>query len=381
MSEWVRIKKSTLEGIGDAIREKEGSSDLIPTAEMKPRILAIKTGTGTYQVTDNGEYDITEYAKVNVNVASSGGEGNTLKKLLDHTKSCYYMFYQGSTITDLTDYFEPSATENVTNMSYMFSYCSALTAIPQLNTSNVTNMAYMFQTCKTLTTIPQLNTSKVVNMSSMFRGCTALTTIPPLNTKNVTDMGYTFSGTALTTIPQLDTSNVTNMAYMFQGCSALTTIPLLDTSNVTSMRSMFSNCKELTSIPQLNTSKVTSMREMFYGCWELEKIDLSYVNISSNSYTGQIFYNCYSLKTLIIRNFVNFTLNSNTFTNCYHLLGTVNETYNPNGDKDCYIYVPSTMVDTLKSATNWSEYADQIRALEDYTIDGTTTGELDESKI
>jgi hypothetical protein len=46
-----------------------------------------------------------------------------------------------------------------------------------------------------------------------------------------------------------------------------------------------------------------------------------------------------------------------------------------------YIYVPAALVDTYKATTNWSSYADKIRALEDYTIDGTTTGELDESKI
>ena len=31
-----------------------------------------------------------------------------------------------------------------------------------------------------------------------------------------------------------------------------------------------------------------------------------------------------------------------------------------------YIYVPSALVDSYKSATNWSSYADQIRAIEDY---------------
>ena len=35
----------------------------------------------------------------------------------------------------------------------------------------------------------------------------------------------------------------------------------------------------------------------------------------------------------------------------------------------------------LQAATNWSTYAAQFRALEDYTVDGTTTGELDETKI
>ena len=29
-------------------------------------------------------------------------------------------------------------------------------------------------------------------------------------------------------------------------------------------------------------------------------------------------------------------------------------------------YVPTSLVDTYKSATNWSTYAEQIRAIEDY---------------
>ena len=46
-----------------------------------------------------------------------------------------------------------------------------------------------------------------------------------------------------------------------------------------------------------------------------------------------------------------------------------------------YIYVPRALVDSYKVATNWSSWATQFRALEDYTVDGTTTGELDETKI
>lgn len=41
-----------------------------------------------------------------------------------------------------------------------------------------------------------------------------------------------------------------------------------------------------------------------------------------------------------------------------------------------YIYVPRAMVDSYKAAENWSAYADNIRALEDYTNDGTITGTL-----
>ena len=31
-----------------------------------------------------------------------------------------------------------------------------------------------------------------------------------------------------------------------------------------------------------------------------------------------------------------------------------------------YVYVPSALVDSYKAATNWSTYANQIRAIEDY---------------
>ena len=138
-------------------------------------------------------------------------------------------------------------------------------------------------------------------------------------------------------------------------------------NNVADMSNMFSGCINLTTIPQIDTSNVTNMIGIF--------------NLSNISSSDGMFYDCYSLKQVIIRSLGSNILNSNAFDKCYHLTGTVNATYNPNGDKDCYIYVPRDMVDTLKSATNWSTYSDQIRALEDYTVDGTTTGYLDETKI
>lgn len=76
-----------------------------------------------------------------------------------------------------------------------------------------------------------------------------------------------------------------------------------------------------------------------------------------------------ALKALILRNTSKISPLRNTFYTC----GITNGTG--------YIYVPASLMDSYKSATNWSTYADQFRALEDYTVDGTTTGELDETKI
>ena len=92
---------------------------------------------------------------------------------------------------------------------------------------------------------------------------------------------------------------------------------------------------------------------------------------------------CFSLKAVVLRKTdgVCSLNNTSAFTDCYHIHGTANETYNPDGLKDGYIYVPRALVDSYKTATNWTTFADQFRALEDYTVDGTTTGEMDWDKI
>lgn len=177
-------------------------------------------------------------------------------------------------------------------------------------------------------------------------------------TSNVTNMSYMFYYcTKLTTIPLINTSLVTDMSYMFTYCASLITIPQLDTSSVTTMRQMFRNCKKLITIPQLDTSKVTDISNMFYNCDKLTSIDITYFSSTNSSFAGY----CYSLTKLIIRNMPTIpTLNSLAFAGCYHFTGTTNADFNPQGLKDGRIYVPDDKVDALKTATNWSAYADII---------------------
>lgn len=117
---------------------------------------------------------------------------NTLKTLLDATKSCYYLFnnYNGASVDNLI---KSTDTSNVTNMSYMFSFCFNLTTIPLLSSNKVTTMRLMFNGCTKLTTIPLLDTSNVIDMVGMFTSCSNLVTIPALNVSNVTDMSTIFN--------------------------------------------------------------------------------------------------------------------------------------------------------------------------------------------
>ena len=103
----------------------------------------------------------------------------------------------------------------------------------------------------------------------------------------------------------------------------------------------------------------------FYGCNFIGSIDMPKLTWIED----RAFYNAASLKNVILRNEKMVKVGQNAFT----------LTRIDNGDG--YIYVPRALVDSYKTAYNWSIYASRFRALEDYTVDGTITGELDRSKI
>lgn len=127
----------------------------------------------------------------------------------------------------------------------------------------------------------------------------------------------------------------------------------------------FINMNGLTSA---TFSSVTEIKDRaFSGCAYLTTLDFS-EKVSIGSYA---FINCYRLDCLILRNTSELSSlsNDNSFTETAIKY------------KQGYIYVPSTLKSQYEGATNWSRYATIFRALEDYTVDGTTTGDLDPTKI
>jgi hypothetical protein len=183
---------------------------------------------------------------------------------------------------------------------------------------------------------------------------------------------------------------------------------------------VFNNCKSLTNVNCPNAKSIGTYA--FEKCTYLETaifpiveeidkdglsdcINLSFFDLSSvktiggnalfNAYNidtfnfpsltyikDTSFKNCRSLRSLILRSETMCTLTkTNAFDGCCHLLGTIHSTYNPDGLTDGYIYVPKALIEDYKVATNWATFADRFRALEDFTVDGTITGELDENKI
>ena len=125
---------------------------------------------------------------------------------------------------------------NGTSLNGLFADWTALTTINDLgnlNTANVTNMSYMFYYCSALTTLDlsSFNTANVTNMYSMFGGCSNLTTLD---------------------LSSFNTANVTNMTYMFYNCQNLATIYVGD---------------------GWSTDKVSTSDYIFTGCWKLPNWD------------------------------------------------------------------------------------------------------------
>ena len=131
-----------------------------------------------------------------------------------------------------------------------------------------------YKVTELIKTIPPITVgSQLTEISAMFSDCSALETVPLFDTSHITHMQDMFSRCKrLKTVPLFDTSHVTNIGGMFSNCLSLITIPSFDTSNATSMAYMFNNCTALAAIPLLNTSKVLNLTNMFYGCNNLENI-------------------------------------------------------------------------------------------------------------
>ena len=119
-----------------------------------------------------------------------------------------------------------------TSCCWWFGNCLYLTeieGIENLNTQNVTDMSEMFTCCYALTSldVSNFNTEKVTNMTDMFLGCSALTSLDLSN---------------------FNTERVESMSSMFSGCSTLQTIFASDkfvTDQVFGGSDMFLDCTNL----------------------------------------------------------------------------------------------------------------------------------------
>lgn len=220
--------------------------------------------------------------------------------------------------------------------------------------------------------------------NNAFKSCTSLTDI---NCPAVTTIGnsafYLCTGLTSVSFP----SAITIDTQAFRGCTGLTNVSL--PSVTTMIGSPFYGCSSLTEItlPSLTDSgddypfslcsklKTLSLPALpkLHGsvCANLSELTTAYfpsVTTITGGYQGDPFYGCSKLSTLVLCHACELSS-----------VKALQDTAIAAGTG--YIYVPTELVDWYKTASYWSTYADQIRALENYTVDGTIDGGLDPEKI
>ena len=336
----------------DATQEVSYASLLYPAYA----VFEGSTGTLTFKCSPSkpeGAYDLNQdWSAISKNIKKVVFDASFANA---RPTSCYKWFYGCENLTTIEG-FEYFNTENVTNMRYMFGWCTSLKSLDltNFNTENVTDMYYMFYNCTSLESLDltNFNTAKVTNMTDMFRKCSALKTIYASDkfvTDQVTegsDMFYhcfnlkdytsskedhTYANCGPTGYftygrgyAMFDNATET-LTFSYKGFKPEGAYELNEGGNTpewisknsyvkkvvfdasfanarpTSCFSWFRGCENLTTIEgieYLNTENVENMSSMFRDCYALESLDLSSFNTAKVTSMSRMFYICKALTTI-----------------------------------------------------------------------------------
>ena len=306
-----------LNAIGDAIRSKTGKTDKLTLDEMPTEIASIEGGGGgttpanpiiePLSVTVNGTYTapngVDGYSPIEVSVPIPNGYIKPSGTLNITKNGTYDVTEKASAVVSIPER-EIVLQDKTIEENGTYSADEGYDGLGQVtvNVSGGTNTESEEVAALLSNTMTVLDNSLVTTLRT--RVCQAATNLITVNLPNVTSLG----------------------AYAFYQCSNLKTV----------------------TMPKLTTIST----QTWYMCQNLEYADCGQLK----SITAQTFASSTGLKALILRK----TDSICTLSNANGVSGS------GIGKGTGYVYVPSALIDTYKTATNWSTFATQFRAIEDY---------------
>lgn len=176
-----------------------------------------------------------------------------------------------------------------------------------------------------------------------LRGCSKLVSVDLPNVTSVGDNALYGVGAKELYLPACTKVGGTAICY----CNSLVKINLPKCTSLGTYAFRDNKLLADVSLPSVTTLSQNAL----YNCDSLKKISLpSVATINASAFNGSA-----NFETLILEKSSVVTLaNTNAFNGTKIASGTG------------YIYVPSALVESYQSASNWSTYAAQIRAIEDY---------------
>ena len=163
------------------------------------------------------------------------------------------------------------------------------------------------------------------------------------------DNGEELAAFLMNTLKVLDNNIVTSLKT--RACQSSTALVSANLPEVTSLGSYA--FYQATGLETIKLPKLTTVStQTFYGCTKLQHADCGMLG----NLPAQTFNACSVLTELILRKSDSICTLSN--------VNAINNT--PIGKETGYIYVPSALIEDYKTATNWSGFTEQFRAIEDY---------------
>lgn len=291
----VLVNESSLTGIANAIRGKNGSTDTYKPSEMAAAITAISGGAESViealSITANGTYTAPDgvdgYSPVTVNVPQDGSPPESAFVL---SGNCSYRFSYNGWNWFIENYVNRITTSNIEYVQNMFS-SSDIENIPfEINCANTDmNMANMFYNCTKLKELPKINNAKASILSRFAYYCESLKIIP-------SDYFSTWDFSYLSNVTSAYSGDA---SYMFYRCVQLRSLPTdwLGNMNKKANRNYvyfnngFSSCEsldELTNMPIPYTATYTS--DIFSGfvlyCFRLK--NLTFASTTEKQWKSQV---------------------------------------------------------------------------------------------
>ena len=231
--------------------------------------------------------------------------------------------------------------QNATSVGqYAFNGCSALTDVNLPNAKTVGGSA--FQNCTSLT---KLDLPKATALNNyVVSGCSSLVELNMPNAES--GKGFAIAGSK---VEHLNLPEFTSPgSSVFRGATSLRTVYMPKLIRLEQLLFMGDTAFETATFPKVESVAGQAME----SCSALTYVDLPICK----RIDAKGFNKCSSLETLILRksDAICTLANVSAFTSTPIESGTG------------YVYVPSALVDSYRTATNWSTYANQFRAIEDY---------------